>query len=129
MKVLPVRLLPMKRLVWVVLAAFCVAFGQVQSVCSLDVKAKCCSCCRPGACGMQGCCPGASSASLAFKSAQTSDLARQAVPRRARLVWAGQSYVSFAALAELSAMRHAPALVLAPAANVPLYVAHCSHLI
>jgi len=121
----------MKRLVWIVLAVFCAALGQVQAVDTLGAKAKPCPCCHPGACGMPGCCPPISSASPVFEAAPAAEVARQLSPWRTRLTreWAQGFSFSLAALAEITRQRTAPGAERAPAAKVPLFTAHCSLLI
>lgn len=121
----------MKRLVWLILAIFCAALGQVQAVDALGAKAKPCSCCHGEGCSMPACCPPPSAASSMLETASTAEVARPPSPRRARLAreWAQGFCFSLAALAGTSRQHHAPARAQSPAANVPLFTAHCSLLI
>ena len=121
----------MKRLVWLVLAAFCAALGQVQAVDTLGAKAKNCACCHPKSCGMPGCCPPPSSASQVFEEAPTAEVARRPSPRQVHLTRESAQgfYFSIAALSEATRQRNSPAADRAFAAIVPLYAAHCSFLI
>jgi hypothetical protein len=119
----------MKRVVWLVLAVFCAALGQVQAV-DLGAKAKACACCHPDACGKPGCCPPPSTTVPALEAAEVVEVA----PAASRLApraheWALGFCFSLVALTETSRKRAAPAVERAPAASVPLFTAHCSRLI
>jgi hypothetical protein len=117
----------MKRLVWLLLAVFCIALVPVQSV----DKAKTCSCCKvPGACGMPGCCPPPASLPAALSPAQSARAADLHACRKAEPVRrAGEKF--YASFVEPAAARAAllASAEAAPAAHVPLFKAHCSFLI
>lgn len=120
----------MKRAVWLVLAVFCAALAQVQPVDGLAAKAKSCPCCHPGACEMPGCCPSPASTPVAFNSAQAECVKGVPAPNRAQPA-CGSADTFYAAFVEPIAVG---GLLLAadqaaPAANVPLFKAHCSLLI
>jgi hypothetical protein len=80
---------------------------------------------------MPGCCPPLSSATPVLESAPAAEVVRQTIPRQTRRTWewAQGFYFSHGALAKISHQRTAPAVGPAPAANVPLFTAHCSLLI
>jgi hypothetical protein len=120
----------MKRLAYLLVAVFCAAMVQVQPADGLATKAKMCSCCHPGACGMPGCCPSAAPAPAALGSAQSARVVSASAIRRAL---PGRPTVEkfYAPFVEPGAP--SPALVAsaeaAPTANVPFFKAHCSFLI
>jgi hypothetical protein len=118
----------MKRLTWLLLAFFCTTLVQVLPADGL-VKAKLCPCCHPGACGMPGCCPPPASASTVFTSTQSVRVSSSPV-RKTQLVRSAAAKF-YALFVEATAVR-GPLLAsaqAAPAANVPLFKAHCSLLI
>src|SRR5580658_7344016 len=121
----------MKRLSWLLLTLFCTFAVQVQAVDGLNAKAKsCCCCCHPGACGMPGCCPPASSGPTALNSQQATKLASSQTERKRQAVrgLVEKFYVRFVEVADLNSAQGASAEA-APSAIVPLYKAHCSFLI
>lgn len=117
----------MKRVVWLVLAVFCAAMAQVKPVDGLGAKAKPCSCCHPGACGMPGCC---ASTSTACSPAQVETVRSLAAPRRAQAApgISGTFYAVFVEPIAKGSPLFASARA-APAASVPIFTAHCSLLI
>lgn len=122
--------LSMKRVVWLVLAVFCAALVQVQPADGWGAKARRCSCCHSGACGMPGCCPPPAPAPVASSSAQAECVQSVPVPARAQ---AGRGaadnfYAAFVEATQVRAGLHTFAKA-ATAANVPLFKAHCSLLI
>ncbi len=121
----------MKRLAWLILIVSFAAFiMQVQPVdsgkCS---RCACCQCKAPGDCGMPGCrAPSPAPVMFAAKqAARISQPARRQNFQAARLV-GEKFYAPFAGAAVTSAALNAPA-VMALAAGVPLFKAHCSFLI
>jgi hypothetical protein len=119
----------MKRFVWILLAVFCTALGQVQPVEPLArVKHACCNC--DGRCGMPDCAPPAPHASTVFVSEQGVAVARPASVSSESLTRksAEKFFAAFAAPCASSVVLSAP-WQTAPAAGVPLFKAHCSFLI
>ena len=119
----------MKRLVWILLAVFCTALAQVPPVTLPSTHRKCCCCGGDGSCGMAGCLPPAPARSLPTANQPagiTVTEARQvAEPVRRR----GEKFFTvFVEAAAVAAASRAPEWV-SPAANVPLFAAHCSYLI
>jgi hypothetical protein len=122
----------MKRLVWLFLAAFCLAVAQVQPV---DVPAKQhakCGCCEgeDDSCGMKDCAPPPPASTQARLVLETPALTVRAESRKdsvARRVRHETFYVQFVPRSNRPADL-APQGV-APAASVPVYQAHCSYLI
>lgn len=121
----------MKRLVWLLIAVFGTAFAQVQPVVSPFAQDEACCCCEDaaGACGMPDCAPAPTTCQPAFAlqtpAAQRMEARRVApVPQPKR-----ESYfVKFESRPALAPAWRA-SLAGAPAANVPLFKAHCSFLI
>lgn len=121
----------MKRLVWLVLLAFCTALAQVQPVQPVTKAQEACDCCEDGAnaCGMPDC-ASIPSAPGAATTAATPTIALRAeadsVLPKSRS-FRDHFYARFvprpAVPAEL-----AP-LTVASAASVPVFKAHCSFLI
>lgn len=121
----------MKRLVWLFLAAFCLAVAQVQPV---DVPGKQparCGCCEEGddACGMKDCAPPPATAQVRLVL-ETPALTVRAESRK-RSVAPRARYENFYVQSVPRSNRPAdlaPRMV-ALAASVPVYQAYCSFLI
>ncbi|HWA86744.1 MAG TPA: hypothetical protein VG710_11005 [Opitutus sp.] len=120
----------MKHLVWLWIAAFCLAVAQVPPVGAVVVHAKakpCCPC--EGKCGMPACPVPAAAPQSAFDTARPLTVARPQVgrnavaPRRADRKF----FASFVPPAVAPVDPSAPLAV--PPASVPLFRAHCSFLI
>jgi hypothetical protein len=123
----------MKRFVWLILAAFCTAIAQVQPVEPLQMKQASCDCCEEGAgaCGMRDCAPAPScpstGASLVLASgAATLRAEAESVMPKSRS-FRDRFYAQFSPRQAVPA-EIAPQVV-APAASVPVFKAHCSFLI
>ncbi|MEJ1974069.1 MAG: hypothetical protein WDM96_16920 [Lacunisphaera sp.] len=120
----------MKRFVWFLLAAFCTALAQVQPVAAPVTKQAVCGCCdkEAGACGMPDCALPPASAPAAAVVASPVILQRESdsvLPKsRSRR---DHFYARFAPRPAVPA-EIAPRVV-APAASVPAFQAHCSFLI
>jgi hypothetical protein len=121
----------MKRIVWIVLLAFCSALAQVQPAQPVTQIQEKCGCCEDGAnaCGMPDCATvptapatatAAFSPSVALRAEADSVLPKS---RSLRNHFFAQFVPSPAVPAEL-----AP-LTAAPVASVPVFKAHCSFLI
>ena len=121
----------MKRLVWPLLAVFCIALVQAEPVVGLAAKAKSCCCCKiPGACGMPGCCPAPAAVPAAINSGQSARVSAIPTLRKAQPIPAAASIFYLSFLEPAAACRPLPASAeAAPAARVPLFKAHCSFLI
>jgi hypothetical protein len=117
----------MKRLVWLLLAAFCTAIAQVQPVQLPVAQAETCPCCDSKACDMPDCnMPPAPAQPARTQSSPVLMAVREVAvaPCEAR----EKFYVQFLPRpARPSAERASQ--VVAPAASVPLFKAHCSFLI
>jgi hypothetical protein len=118
----------MKRLVWILLAVFCTAIAQVQPVEPLvRQKHACCDC--GGRCGMPDCAPPAPQVPSAFVGAQSVSVTRPQSARAVRPVrQAEKFFVGYAKPGVSPSVLPAPSL-MASAASVPLYKAHCCFLI
>jgi hypothetical protein len=118
-----------KRFTWLLLAVFCTALVQIQPVEGL-VKAKTFPCCRiPGACGMPGCCAPTPSSPLADRPGQAtlalSVVCRKVLPART----VAKNFDCFFLEEANTRSSIVAAAHAAPAADVPLFTAHCSLLI
>ncbi len=120
----------MKTLAWLLLAVFCTALVRVQPVeLGLRKQCVCCHCKGPCECGMP-CSRAPNPVPVSFATEQPARIAQAAV--RGKIQPARLAEEKFFAPFIESA---APALALngsaptAPAANVPLFKAHCSFLI
>jgi hypothetical protein len=117
----------MKRLVWLLLAAFCTALAQVPPVVVAENQSAC-DCCvdQPGACGMPDCAP--LPGPLPARSLLPALEVRR-TPAAARVERVRPAY-SFL-LVRPAARERAPiaAEKTARAAQTPLFKAHCSFLI
>src|SRR4051812_44646881 len=121
----------MKRLVWLLLAAFCTAVAQVQPVDVQLVPAQKCDCCADGNdCDMPDCgLPPSAGQMVASLTGSVASL-RVAAKRQASV-----AHVEPVAFYErfVAPARVAPTLsvnaALAPPASVPLFREHCSLLI
>lgn len=123
----------MKRLVWLLLAVFSTALASVQPVTLPVLPEETCGCCdTKGGCDMPDCAFPAPAPTLAqltppAASAQvvTRVTRRAAQPARAS---SEKFFAPFVPTASRAVARLTPAQP-APAAEVPLFVAHCSFLI
>lgn len=120
----------MKRMVWLVLAAFCTAFVRVQPVepaqhCHC---ACCCHCKVPGACGIP--CAGAPAPAPVLCAAQERASVEAPAVRGAQPseMASARFYAPFVEPAAVRLLFPASARA-APAARVPLFKAQCSFLI
>jgi hypothetical protein len=121
----------MKRLAWLFLAVICTALAQVQPVDGLANQTKTCGCCQvPGACGMPGCCQQPRSLPTACSSSQSERVARLPAVRRPQpgRIAEENFYALFVEPVSVR-LRLAASAEAAPAADVPLFKAHCSFLI
>ncbi len=120
----------MKRLVWLLIAAFCTALAQVQPVVMPVPAQEVCGCCEePGACGMPDCAslPVASQPSFTAQSpaAQRAEARRLSpAPREKRESF----YVMFVPRASRVSACRAPSAATASASE-PLFQVHCSYLL
>jgi hypothetical protein len=121
----------MKRLVWLILAAFSTALAQVQPVDVRLLPKEKCDCCEQSAnaCGMPDCAPAPACAQAALQLPAPAQIAvaKRTIPAPSATA-REPFYVQF-----LPRVIVAPALpvadAVAPAASAPLYQAHCSFLI
>jgi len=122
----------MKRLSWLILAAFGTLLAQVQPVDLPVTKPEVCGCCeQPGACGMPDCVPLQTvPAQPVFNLQSPATVARVVLKESAPAPRPVKSrfYVQFASRAPASAALRAPAWVASPA-SVPLFKVHRSFLI
>ena len=122
----------MKRLVWLVLAAFGTLLAQVQPVDLPATRHEVCSCCeQSGACGMPDCVPlPATPVQAVFNLQSPATLARMVLkdaapaPRGLK----NRYFVQFEPRPPAGSALGAT-VIAAPAASVPLFKAHCSFLI
>ncbi len=123
----------MKRAAWFLLAIACSAFVRVQPVELLNpCHCICCGFCRckiPGACGMP--CRGAPApACQALATEQTAGIRGVALRSSARpLRLSGTPFLAPGSEMAQVFSALAPSALVAPAARVPLFKAHCSFLI
>lgn len=120
----------MKRLVWLLLAVFSTALAQVQPVTLPVMPEETCGCCdTKGGCDMPECAlpaPAPTLAQLTPPAASAQVVARRAAqPARAAT---DKFFAPFVPASPRVAVSVVPAQP-APAAQVPLFVAHCSYLI
>ena len=122
----------MKKLVWLLLAACVLAFGQVQPVASKATKSDTCSCCDcdcDGNCGMPDCLPAPTArVPVVAQSAPRTELTetkRRPAPARQALAETrcrrSQASVS-------GALAFAPSRSL-PVVTAPVFLLHCCILI
>jgi hypothetical protein len=121
----------MKRFSWLLLAVFCLALVQVQSVELPGVKPPACACCDvPGTCGLPDCGLPPAQAIPSCAVTQTLSLTRPTLqvesrlPRPPRAKFFAQYVVPAAAPTGVSG-----AAWSLPVPPVPLFTAHCSYLI
>jgi hypothetical protein len=121
----------MKRLVWILLAAFCTALAQVRPVdVPLKVQETCGCCEEPGACGMSDCAPlpVASQPSFVVQApASQRAEARRLTP--APRIKHGNFHATFAPRPALKPALPAPRVAAMAAASEPLFRVHCSYLL
>ncbi|HVU25746.1 MAG TPA: hypothetical protein VHE13_16565 [Opitutus sp.] len=119
----------MKRLAWLLLAAFSLALAQVPPVAPVAhaPPKPCCGC--EGKCGMPACPAPVTAPSSVFDTARPLTVARPQAARDAAVVRRVRTkfFVSFLPPAVPPAGLSVP--VAAPPASVPLFEAHCSFLI
>lgn len=124
--------LRMKRLVWLILAVFGTALAQVSPVELPVTKAEVCPCCQDGGdCGMPDCAlPPAPNPAPVFALQSPAPVVRFTIKRAtpAPRVQAEKFYVRFESRPAVAPAPGAIA-VIAPAASVPLFRAHCSFLL
>jgi hypothetical protein len=121
----------MKRLSWLFLAAFCLAIAQVQPVDAPGRPHARCGCCEgeDDACGMKDCAPAPATAQVRLVL-ETPALVVRAESRKRAIAPRPRHetfYVQFVPRSNRPADL-APRVV-ARAASVPVYQAHCSFLI
>lgn len=119
----------MKKVVWLLLAACCLAFGQVQPAvlpAADDGDCTCCDC--AGACGMPDCAPPPVVRTPVFAQTEArpvkAEVARRATPAPTQVV----AYPPLSQSVQVSPN----GLVLAhglPVAATPVFLVHCSLLI
>ena len=119
----------MKHVVWLLLAACCLAFGQVQPAVSPaadDVNCTCCDC--AGACGMPECAPPPVARTPVFAQNETrpvkAEVARRATPAPAQVV----AFPPQCRLVQLTSNSLGRAHGL-PVVDTPVFLVHCSLLI
>jgi len=119
----------MKHVVWLLLAACCLAFGQVQPAAfpaTDDASCTCCDC--AGACGMPECAPPPVARTPVFAQAEIrrvkTETARRAAPVpqqvAASLSWRRPDEISGNALSRTHGL---------PVVDTPVFLVHCSLLI
>lgn len=119
----------MKQLVWLLLAACVLAFGQVQPVASTSVESECCGCCScDGACGMPDCLPAPTArvpvvAQSAPRTELTEAKRRQAPKQESAQALFGRLPTLYSTALDLSPSRPLPVV------NAPVFLLHCSFLI
>jgi hypothetical protein len=119
----------MKQLVWLLLAACVLAFGQVQPVASTAAGNECCDCCDcNGTCGMPDCLPApAARVPVVAQSAPRTELTetRRRQAPRPELCGAqcGRTQAPVSAALALAPSRPLPVV------NAPVFLLHCSFLI
>ena len=118
----------MKRLPWLLAAVLCIMLVQVQPVETARSCPCCCHCKAPGACGMP--CSGSTApAPIVFAAEQPTPGARSAGQWKAQAARPAEKFFArFVGTAAEPVAHRAPAL-LACAADVPLFKAHCCFLI
>jgi hypothetical protein len=123
----------MKRAAWFLLAIACSAFVRVQPVELLNpcpcICRGFCHCKVPGACGMP-CCGAPTPAWQALANEQTAGIrgvARRSSAHPPQL--SGAPYLAPGSEVTGAFSALAPSALVAPAARVPLFKAHCSFLI
>jgi hypothetical protein len=124
---LPAIFPPVKRFVWLLLAAFCTALAQVQPVDLPATKHEVCNCCeQPGACGLPDC-----SLPPALPQPVQSLQAPVQVARVAAPLPRNVGRVSYVLLAPRPATAPAwdPSLLVTAPAGVSLFQEHCSLLL
>jgi len=119
----------MKSVVWLLLAACCLAFGQVRPVASLAAADAGCTCCDcGGSCGMPECAPPPTVRAPVFAQAEVRP-ARTAVARRATPALPPlASCLPPPRPADLSRRSLGIAHGL-PVVDTPVFLVHCSLLI
>lgn len=119
----------MKRLVWIFLAVFCTTLAQVQPVTLSPTHRKCGCCGGDGSCGMPGCLPPTPARTLPTASQPAKVIVTEARHVAEPVRRLGEKFFAvFVEAAAGPAVSRAPERVT-PAANVPLFAAHCSYLI
>lgn len=121
----------MKHVVWLLLAAWCAAFAQVQPVEPVLLTTHTdCGCDCGGTCGMPDCAPPPATPLRTLVAERAETVARPEVRRNAQAT--ADLLVKFFAIFQTPAAEPEvfPALVdEAPAASVPLFKEHCAFLI
>lgn len=121
----------MKRLVWLLLAAFCTAIAQVQPADLPPTKAAHCDCCPDDAdaCGMPDCGlpPVAPTSGLVLQTPAPSS--RAVAKQENRAPRFALDFLRVAAVTRATAFRPMRAPTAPPPASVPRFQAHCSFLI
>ncbi|MBX3750185.1 MAG: hypothetical protein KF897_08860 [Opitutaceae bacterium] len=119
----------MKHVVWLLLAACCLAFGQVQPAASPaagDAHCTCCDC--AGACGMPECAPPPVARTPVFAQNEArpvkAEVARRATPAPAPVV----AFPPLCPSIKLSPHSRGLAHGL-PVVDTPVFLVHCSLLI
>lgn len=119
----------MKQLVWLLLAACVLAFGQVQPVVSTAARNECCDCCDcNGTCGMPECLPAPTArvpvvAQSAPRTELTETRRRQAPKQEMTQALCGRSLIPVSPALALASSRPLPVV------NAPVFLLHCSFLI
>lgn len=118
----------MKYVVWLLLAACCLAFGQVQPVASPAADGDACTCCDcGGACGMPECAPPPVARTPVFAQTETRTVRAEATRLKA------PARPLFAANRPLDRISPARGRALGahglPVVDTPVFLVHCSLLI
>jgi hypothetical protein len=121
----------MKRLIWLLLAAFCTALAQVQPVeLPAPASTRCPCCAKPGDCGLPDCGVPAGATVVRLVAEQPARTTQTAIGRKAvrplRLEVVSQIRINASATATY---RRSQVELTASPAPIPLYEAHCSFLI
>jgi hypothetical protein len=119
----------MKRVAWLLLTAFCTAAVQMLPADGLELRAGDCRCCRPGACGMPGCCLPASAGTRTVNLSPSPGELRQISVLRTQPARYSEEFYSPFAQAETFHIGLQASDEPTDDPVVPLFKAHCCLLI
>lgn len=119
----------MKHVVWLLLAACCLAFGQVRPAASPTADDAHCTCCDcAGACGMPDCAPPPVARTPVFAQTEArpfkTEVARRAAPAPAQVAVCPPLRQSVQLSPNALGLAHG-----LPVVDTPVFLVHCSLLI